>query len=1433
MLSIGNLELLPETSDKNCCMFFCTTQPRSRIDLSGGSNKVGRPGAFSVTLRQQREARDTALKRAAAATTIQRCVRESRAIEKARLGLLQELEACAADFPHAAAFVETFVYVAFSRSARKRCVELIYGDGGVVCPRSVRRMIQQCIVEDDAVFGTSPSRPDALADDRCTVSFGAPPGPQDTSPPSTLLHRRVGRTLMRAVDGQTDIARGRRFFSVSAKSPSKSGDDAAPKTEVSKDAEIRPSARSSGFQQTAVILANTAMALGSTEYRRRFSWFSPTLLRLLKLRVFPTTCEALSSKTLPPHLGLKLLYMILSHAPRVLRRFMLPNENVSSQCADVDDAMVVRLILLLMPECPSRVSRLLLAYRVIPSYIEDELFSVEALRTVVTSLQDATCAWQKRLLISLLLSALRSPYVYGEIWKELDAGIARFFSKEDAGHSFAELCIEYEQDSAYEDMVVADTRRAHPFVTARLQALCVPSGSDHVSKHSAEWVELVNSVTQILGDAIASPCPMPLQNVLRVLSSSTLWNEKSALPLRNLMQARASERLSTFLRVRCAESEVSCSAFIQLNALLTTCLRFHVPGSTEAPDVHMDNALRFFSSNSFLQAVDRFITQFATLEIPAFMCVLHSDATVLSGLRCFFRVFFPLYPHPWLQGRILYNSRSDVCSAAYKKLTPLQEDNRISEQSSEGAASDVADSIFSDSDDSSCAEQTRPSRRTRGVPGYADEAHNQPGDLAGLSHYPSGTPESDYERLCRSSGGRVRPWAQERPRTVLPLQYYLEKAYTKRSLEEFVYCPYVVSRLAQRDTVLTIVVLLMQYDIQRGLCYDPFGSAGENVGNEFAKELIIDHLLIQRLLQSESRTHLLHSAVVLGTLLEARLRPGGTMGTVPFESLENNKVTIKLPDMSSQCLTVNVLVYFLNRFAASLLQATYGCSLPNGMYGCAADFPLMSWDKTMVGCVSALLARALRDIHRLRSDVLPADLWVVDTAILKPTHQLMDQVERYRSWQPYSLQESAMLRKGRPADVTVQRTRQAVKTLSILLTRLPHSIRFRDRSLILTLLIMDGKQEMLKVLLDGSRMMPRPVLFYIRRSHIVADTLTSIKLEHLTSWKYPIGITFIDPFGVAEKGIDGGGLFREFLIVLSRSLFSPGFGLFDALPDRSLIPSSTAYSTHGSATDSLFHLAGTVVGKAIYEHIVLEPVFNRTFFNMLQNRQTQHLEDLTFLDPELFKQLRALDHHENIEDFQLTFSATVVRGEGQVEEVDLIPGGRRIHVDRSNLELYRGKLTDFHLNKRFSREAQLFCEGLRSVVPLEWFCYFDALECSQLISGEHQGFDIDDLAAHVEYSGGFTVTSETIVNLWTALKSFNDKQRGQFLMFVTGCPRPPFLGFRMLEPRFKIQLVYDQELLPTSSTCVNQLNLPAYASLRILQEKLLAAIEMTQGFDLC
>jgi ubiquitin-protein ligase E3 C len=89
-------------------------------------------------------------------------------------------------------------------------------------------------------------------------------------------------------------------------------------------------------------------------------------------------------------------------------------------------------------------------------------------------------------------------------------------------------------------------------------------------------------------------------------------------------------------------------------------------------------------------------------------------------------------------------------------------------------------------------------------------------------------------------------------------------------------------------------------------------------------------------------------------------------------------------------------------------------------------------------------------------------------------------------------------------------------------------------------------------------------------------------------------------------------------------------------------------------------------------------------------------------------------------------------------------------------------------------------------------------------------------------------------------------EQSKLLKFMTSCSRQPLLGFRSLEPAPCIQqirlpdnlFVNDEEKaakrlpLPTASTCMNLLKLPAYRSKETMRSKLLAAIEAGAGFEL-
>lgn len=51
-----------------------------------------------------------------------------------------------------------------------------------------------------------------------------------------------------------------------------------------------------------------------------------------------------------------------------------------------------------------------------------------------------------------------------------------------------------------------------------------------------------------------------------------------------------------------------------------------------------------------------------------------------------------------------------------------------------------------------------------------------------------------------------------------------------------------------------------------------------------------------------------------------------------------------------------------------------------------------------------------------------------------------------------------------------------------------------------------------------------------------------------SEFKKIVNISFVDEFGTAEPGIDGGGLFKEFMTLFCRKIFDPNVGYFIETP---------------------------------------------------------------------------------------------------------------------------------------------------------------------------------------------------------------------------------------------------------------------------------------------
>lgn len=101
----------------------------------------------------------------------------------------------------------------------------------------------------------------------------------------------------------------------------------------------------------------------------------------------------------------------------------------------------------------------------------------------------------------------------------------------------------------------------------------------------------------------------------------------------------------------------------------------------------------------------------------------------------------------------------------------------------------------------------------------------------------------------------------------------------------------------------------------------------------------------------------------------------------------------------------------------------------------------------------------------------------------------------------------------------------------------------------------------------------------------------------------------------------------------------------------------------------------------------------------------------------------------------------------------------------------------------------------------------------------------------------YTRTSKQVTWFWQFVReSCDNEQRARLLQFVTGTCRVPVGGFSELmgsngPQRFCIEKVGKENWLPRSHTCFNRLDLPPYKSFEQLSQKLLFAINETEGFS--
>ena len=403
------------------------------------------------------------------------------------------------------------------------------------------------------------------------------------------------------------------------------------------------------------------------------------------------------------------------------------------------------------------------------------------------------------------------------------------------------------------------------------------------------------------------------------------------------------------------------------------------------------------------------------------------------------------------------------------------------------------------------------------------------------------------------------------------------------------------------------------------------------------------------------------------------------------------------------------------------------------------------------------------------------------------------------------------------------------RRISMVLTCIPQVLHFQQRVRIFQRLIEEDKESLnigFGAIMGGG--MVHDVT--VNRSSIYEDARAALDRlgPHL---KGRIRVTFdsgID--GYQEPGIDGGGLFRDFMDALTERAFDPQYGMFNVTSDELLYPNPT--SAINDSHLAHFEFMGRILGKAVYSQILVKPQFAIPFLNKLLDRHNM-IDDLYTLDPEMYRNLVSLKDfvRQGVDLKELTLFFTVTRNfYGNPEQVELVPGGTDILVDNQNVSEYQIRVADFKLNKETALQSRAFLRGFRDIIPVDWIRMFDARELQMVIGGEQRAIDIENLRQFSRYGGGYHPSQEIMIWFWDILQSLTPAQQADFLKFVTSCSRQPLLGFEFLVPPLCIQKVpldADGHKLPTAATCMNLLKLPGKSVVLVL---LLHRSELTLSF---
>jgi E3 ubiquitin-protein ligase TRIP12 len=292
----------------------------------------------------------------------------------------------------------------------------------------------------------------------------------------------------------------------------------------------------------------------------------------------------------------------------------------------------------------------------------------------------------------------------------------------------------------------------------------------------------------------------------------------------------------------------------------------------------------------------------------------------------------------------------------------------------------------------------------------------------------------------------------------------------------------------------------------------------------------------------------------------------------------------------------------------------------------------------------------------------------------------------------------------------------------------------------------------------------------------------------------------------------------------------------------------------------MFTFIGKMVAKALFDDRLLNLPLNKAFWKLVLNKPMSLL-DLENIDCNIGRcilelnqaakqKAQIIEEHQDrdirekhikridlkgirLEDLHLNFTLP------GYEQIELKENGKNLWVTIENVEEYIQQVAEKTIIQ--SCQASAFRKGFEKLIPLDSLSVFELDELENLVCGKGtESWEYETLKNLIVPAHGYSRNSPVFNNLLKVMSVFNAEERKMFLQFVTGCPRLPLGGFKVLVPPLTVvrraptnpNLSADK-YLPSVMTCQNYLKLPEYSTYQILEKQLRYAFtEAKEAFHL-